>query len=475
MKSSHKTQKREALIAALHLSEKLETEGRFEEAEALLAEIPRKNLPKDIRAELNLRHGAIRGFLQNHAESKRMLFSALRSFEEAKNDRKIAESRNYLALAFWRSGELYEARVWLELNFEIPLEVSSRPILHSFVINGIIELDEKRYSDLVVSHLEKEQLFLSHADDYLKGCFFNNLAYAQRNLGELENAIAAYEKAHKFILEANNRNYLGGIENNLAYLFFLTNQFPLAIEYGEKACETFRQCKNAMREASALDTLANIHLGLFDFEKAHGLIERSVAMLRESGNHLYLLESLQTRIKIDIARRDFESALLAFGDAYTVATVWCGEQFTKEYAGRIKVLLQEISTPFIREAYMGEEPSFEDLYRGKRVEFSREISAGAVYCVKMETGGLETAGLAKGDVVALAEQKINEGDLCGVLNYNTGNVGIGYFEFNMGMIILHTPGREPIFYEDRNCKILGRLIGKAEYIEDGDFVKVEVA
>ena len=105
---------------------KLERQGRYEDALAEIGDIwhDKTGLPDveglkpHLAAELILRCGSLFGFLghnkqiPNSQEKSRNLLTHARSlFIEIYNVEKIAECENYLALTYWRTGEINEAKV----------------------------------------------------------------------------------------------------------------------------------------------------------------------------------------------------------------------------------------------------------------------------------------------------------------------------------------------------------------------------
>src|SRR4051812_13850948 len=127
MTTLHKIARQPAVLAArLH---ELEWQGRYDEALQDCLEVvdgkacvPALNgASQEETAELFLRYGALIGFLghisqiaNSQDQSKDLLTKALAEFIDLKNEDKVAECENYIALAYWRTGELNEALVWLE-------------------------------------------------------------------------------------------------------------------------------------------------------------------------------------------------------------------------------------------------------------------------------------------------------------------------------------------------------------------------
>ncbi len=108
---------------------KLERCGKYEEALAELRHIWKDTndfpdvgefVPR-AAAEIILRCGALIGFLGHNKQipnsqekSKNLLTEARNRFLDIYDVEKITECENYLALAYWRGGEMVEAEIWIE-------------------------------------------------------------------------------------------------------------------------------------------------------------------------------------------------------------------------------------------------------------------------------------------------------------------------------------------------------------------------
>ena len=80
-----------------------------------------KNTNHETAAEIILRCGALIGFLGHNKQipnsqekSKNLLTEARKRFLDIYDVEKIAECENYLARAYWQTGELAEAEIWID-------------------------------------------------------------------------------------------------------------------------------------------------------------------------------------------------------------------------------------------------------------------------------------------------------------------------------------------------------------------------
>ena len=137
---------------------KLERCGKYEEAIEELRDIwaDTTDLPKveefesRIAAEIILRCGSLIGFLGHNKQlpngqekSKNLLTEARQRFLDIYDTEKIAECENYLALAYWRTGELVEAETWIEEALSHKIPESNYTKLYSFVIKSLFFLSNK--------------------------------------------------------------------------------------------------------------------------------------------------------------------------------------------------------------------------------------------------------------------------------------------------------------------------------------------
>src|SRR5689334_16056611 len=143
---------------------KLERCGRYEDALALVVEdwaLTRETpdltgLDVAEGALIKLRFGALIGFLGHNcnlsgaqAQSKDVLTDALDAFTQLGEIDRIAECENFIALAYWRTGEYREAEVWIENSLERGLSDGSDVRLYSHVVKSLVLMDSGRHEENV--------------------------------------------------------------------------------------------------------------------------------------------------------------------------------------------------------------------------------------------------------------------------------------------------------------------------------------
>ena len=147
----------------------MERQGRYEDALAEIGDIwhDKTGLPDveglepHLAAELILRCGSLFGFLghnkqiPNSQEKSRNLLTTARSlFIEIYNVEKIAECENYLALTYWRTGELNEAKTWLDSAFSHNLFESNHTRIYSYIIKGLVLLSSQQPKEILETLLQ---------------------------------------------------------------------------------------------------------------------------------------------------------------------------------------------------------------------------------------------------------------------------------------------------------------------------------
>ncbi len=195
------TRAHQALLRELFV---LERNGEFDEALQALrgiwentTEEPNvEGLDARLTAETYLRCGALMGFLGHirqiptgQEKSKNLLTKARALFLDIYDPEKMAECENYLALAYWRTGEINEAESWVQESMSHELRATSGVRLHSHVIRDLVLLAQKKFVEVCANFPGLEKTFVSCGDDFLIGSLYNNFGVAEKNLGNTQEAL----------------------------------------------------------------------------------------------------------------------------------------------------------------------------------------------------------------------------------------------------------------------------------------------
>lgn len=262
-------------------------------------------LPADIRAEIYLRCGSIAGYLgrskhlSNAQEvSRNLLTEAKEIFIRSGAEAKIAECENYLALSFERTGDVKNARLFLESAFEKNIPFNHPTRLYSHIIDSLLKIAEKNFEEIVQASVILENLFQDCENNIYKGCFYNHYGLALKNTDKNEEALDKYLTARYFFFEAGHHQYCGALENNIANLYLAEKQFKEAHNFAQKAENSFKLVGDYSRQGFALDTRANIFLVEDDPAKALEFSDKAIKLLQNGENLNFLTEAYLTKIKI---------------------------------------------------------------------------------------------------------------------------------------------------------------------------------
>ena len=344
------------LSATLHKVLAAEQKGLYEQAFTFLSpfwnttsQFPiTTNLSAEYSAELFLRCGGIIGFLGNSRQitnaqeiSKDLLTEARHQFLSLFDFEKVAECENYLALAYWRTGEFVEADDWLRESFSRNLPENNHVRLYSFVIEGLISLDKRKYEEIIVKSETQEEAFDKYADDFLKGCFNNQIGIAYKNLGMKYSALKHLKLARNFFQQAGHQVYCGVTENNLAQFFHSEGNFAEAHNSANNARKIFELLGDKTREGFSLETKAQIYSAEGKFDKALRYINDAIELLEKGESYMNLVESYRTKVKILIHLNRIAEALTVMTAAHNLASLHIAQDLAREIIENTAALIEE--------------------------------------------------------------------------------------------------------------------------------------
>lgn len=457
---------------------RLERSGRYDDALDELREIwddtatfPNvEDFESKVAAELLMRCGSIIGFIGHNRQiphsqenSKNLLTEAHSRFLEFDDPESVAECENYLALAYWRTGEYVEAETWLEHSSSHDLSETHLVRLHSHLIQSFVMLSLKRFGEIVNSLNELESKFLEFGDDFLRGSFYTNFGIALRNLGRPTEALEKYRLARHFHQKSGHQIYLGTVENNLAYLHKSENDFTKAHESIDNATEIFRAIKDKTREGFSLDTKAQIYSEEGNYDAALKTIDAALKVLKKGENAGYLVETYLTKSKILLALDDFCSSTYCLCEAVEIAKSRISEEAAKNL---IKDFEKEIRKNHIVAAsniFTEKELISGDLELSLPPSISHFKHFQAV---RIKNAHLEKIGLKKNSLAIVVDETVNPGDLAAVLETCDGSIYCGFFDLAFGIVCLEGIDSEPVLIDESEIKILGKIVGVSDGGQD---------
>lgn len=450
---------------------KLERCGRYEEA---LIEV--KEIWEDISklpnvegveaknaAEILLRCGALIGFLghikqipNTQTKSKDLLIEARQRFLELYEVEKIAECENYLAISYLRTGEINEAKTWLEELDSHQLLISNYAVLYSHISKCFIFIAENKYSEIIVHLQGLEKDFLNFGDACLCGDFYNALGLAYNELGEHSEALKNLELARFHHHKAQHKIYLGAIENNLAQIYKLQGNFAKAHQMVDYSTKTFKQIKDRTREGFSLDTKAQVFFTELKYKEALQTVEKGIKILSKSENKAYLVETMLTKVKCLIFLDDFVSATMCLTDAVQIAKTYINEETAKNLIRDFEAVLKAKNAPVIEEKTAENEDETENLELVLPAELAHFDD---IQAIRIRNLNLEKFGLKKNSLAIAAAVAVKRGDLVAIAEKSTDEVIVGFYDTDFGIVCLETNDSEPHLFEENEVEILGKIVG----------------
>ncbi len=457
---------------------KLERCGRYEEALSELRHIWEDTttfpdvsgfVSRDA-AEILLRCGSLIGFLGHtkqipnlQEKSKNLLTEARHRFLDIYDIEKIAECENYLALAYWRTGELVEAETWIEEALLHKLPNSGHTRLYSYIIQCLIFFQLKKFKENL-SHLRGiENDFKRFGNNGLKGDFYNHYALNLRKTGKQTTALEKYNLAKNYLQKANHQNTLAIVENNISYLYKHQHRFAEAHQAIDNAVEIFKKVKDHTREGFSLDTKALIYCDEGKYKEALKVIEKAIGILRRSENADYLVETYLSKAKILLYLDLSTKAFLCLSDAVQIAKTKISEDRAENLVKDFEAILQEKTAPVINKTFTEKDRDTETLELVLHSSISHYQEFQGVW---IKNSHLENFGLRKGSLAVVTKENIKRGDLVAINEIATKSVICGLYDSDFGLVCLEIVGGEPQLYNEDEIEILGKIVGVGNSTKD---------
>jgi tetratricopeptide (TPR) repeat protein len=465
----------------LHELFALERCGQFERALAelrgiwddLTLEPSVDGLDPQLAAEIYLRCGALIGFLGHSRQiasaqerSKNLLTKARTIFLDDYRVEKLAESENYLALAYWRTGEINEAQSWIEESQSRDLPETCDARLYSHVILDLVRLSQKRFQEIFAGFALRQNLFAENADGFVAGNFYMNYGIAAKNLGEISHSLRALRRARDLFASAQNKVQVAMAENNLSQVFKSERRFGEAHAAIDEATRLFKEIGDRTREGFSLDTKASIYFEEGKYEHALAAVEQGITILSTSENYGYLTETIATKARIQLFSADFTTATLTLLQAVEIAKVRIGEDSALRLVREFETALNErdarraaISKPLPASVDTG------DL----RLALPPSIAHYKDYQgFWINNSDLESYGLERGSLAIVVPEEVRRGDLVALAEVDSDLVSCGFYDSDFGIVCLEVGSSEPQLFDRSNVRILGRVVGVTNAKKNAD-------
>ncbi|MBA3241728.1 MAG: hypothetical protein H0T60_10930, partial [Acidobacteria bacterium] len=290
-----------------------------------------EGLDERTAAEVLLQVGVLSGWMSGchqaadaQGAAKNLISESAAIFEKLELENKAAAVRGDLALCYWREGAYDEARVLLTNAFEAATETVWRAKLLTRLTT--VELSAGRYHDALILLREHAHIFdegMSHA---LRGSFHSLLAYALRQLGDVEGrpdyldrAIIEYTAAIYNYEQAKHERYCARNLNNLASLLHKLGRYEEAHEHLDRAQLIFTRLRDAGSLAQVDETRARLLIAEKQHREAGRVIARSIQTLEQGGAAALLADALTTQGVVWARLGDNERSINVLRRAVSVA------------------------------------------------------------------------------------------------------------------------------------------------------------
>src|SRR5215213_8620790 len=315
------------------LVKEFENKGEYEEARKVLSSYWRRigdhpkvtDLEPGPAAEVLLRAGVLTGIIgsknqiadaQEHA--KDLLTQSHAVFESQRNQKKIAEAETELALCYWRTGDISEARDFLKQalsRLTIDSELKAKAVIRFAIVERGAAHHDKALR-ILASHASLFDRIHNHT---LKGSYHDTLGNALEDLSVLkkrgdyvDRALIEYAAASYHFEQAGHRSYRASVENNLGMLYFRINRCDEAHEHLDRSRRIFVSLKDVGSAAQVDETRACVFLQQGRVTEAERVARLAVQNQEKTGRHALLAEALTTHGRALARLNSYGASLMAF-------------------------------------------------------------------------------------------------------------------------------------------------------------------
>jgi tetratricopeptide (TPR) repeat protein len=321
-------------------AKELENKGEYEQAQQIvgtywerIGEHPKvAGLEPGTAAEVLLRAGVLTGIVgtQNRIadaqeRAKDLLTESHAVFESQRNGKKIAEVQTELALCYWRTGEIEEARDLLKQALSF-LTIDSELKAKAIIRMAIVERGAARHDKALRLLTNYAPLFDRIHNETLKGSYHDTLGNALEDLSVLkqrsdyvDRALIEYAASSYHFEQAGHKGYLASVENNLGVLYFKINRCDEAHEHLDRARRIFASLKDAGTVAQVDETRACVFLQQGRVVEAERVARSAVRNQEKTGRHALLAEALVTHGKALARLKRYSAGLFAFRRAFDLS------------------------------------------------------------------------------------------------------------------------------------------------------------
>jgi tetratricopeptide (TPR) repeat protein len=321
-------------------AKELEAAGKYEAAREVLGDRwqevgVRPNL-KDLgpaaQAELLLRSGTLAGWIGSNQQiagaqefAKDLISESARIYEGLGLAEKVADAQVDLAVCYWRSGALDEARITLNEVLNRTTQ-TSEPRLRALANLALLERVAGRYQEALEIQITAAPLFEASNNHALRANFHNVFAQVLKELGLAEHredyidrALVELTAASYHVEKAGNAPFQASVENNLGLLLSSIGRYSEAHEHLHHARSIFVKLGDKGRIARVDDSRAKALIAEGRCDEAVKVSANAVRLLKEGDERSALAEALTTQATAFARLNRAAEALGSFRNAMSIA------------------------------------------------------------------------------------------------------------------------------------------------------------
>jgi len=314
-------------------------------------------LDEQTQAEVLLRAGALTGWIGSTRQiegaqetAKNLITESIAIFESLKRSEKISEAQIELAYCYWRQGGFDDARILLQEALARPVQLDNETKALGVLRKAIVEESTRRFHDALSILRAAASLFEILNNNPLKGKFHNEFGFVLRNLfGSeqrkefLDQALIEYSAASFYFEQAKLSRHQGCVENNLGFLYGTIRKFREAHEHLDRAQAIFTSLRDSVHLAQVDETRGRVMMWEGRFGQAEKFVKAAVRDLEKGGEQSLLAEALTTLGMILARTRDYQQAHSVLKRAIAIVE----QAGDLEGAGNANLTLLEEVAPYL--------------------------------------------------------------------------------------------------------------------------------
>ncbi len=377
----------------------------------------------------------------------RTIFLSLNKKDEA------ISCANYLALAYFRMGALDEARIWLDEALQV-LPNDHIVKLHALTVELLINIKEQRSQQVIETSQRVFHLFNQPGNDYLSANFLTYLGIAYKLEGAYQIAAKYTQTACRLWAKINHYQYLSYAENNLACLFRAMGDIDNAFQHASKALGIAEKISDIRQIGGIYDTHALICFDLKQFDIALYYAEKAIEALQKTDNYLYLIEYMETKVRILLEMGKYSEAVLLCAEAIEIARQYLNPAATSQLTKTVHDFIADTTVVkiFRESRLVSGYDKYKLCFENLPEKINRPLS-----CVEIHSSRYQYVGIEKGCLAVIQPIECSDGDFAAIRNKNTNECFLGFINIQSDNFKVNVNRK---LAELELCKIDFEVIGK---------------